>query len=97
MAGHKKYFWNISKSGSNGNLPTSCFTHCFYKGHPATGSLDLLLQADSFDQPPLDDGPALADGVPGLVGVHGPDGVHYLDLSTVAADVQILRQPPSVP
>ena len=50
----------------------------------------------SFDQPPLDDGPALADGVPGLVGVHGPDGVHYLDLSTVAADGQILRKPAPV-
>ena len=76
------------KSRSNENLPTSCFTHCFYKGYPAIGSPDLLLQAHSFDQPPLDDGPALADGVPGLVGVHGPDGVHYLDLSTVAADGQ---------
>ena len=40
-----------------------------HKGHPAIGSPDLLLQAHSFDQPPLDDGPALA----GLVGVHGPD------------------------
>ena len=78
------------KSRSIENLPTSCF----YKGHPAIGSPDLLLQAHSFDQPPLDDGPALADGVPGLVGVHGPDGVHYLDL--LAADVEILRQPPPV-
>ena len=84
------------KSRSIENLPTSCFTHCLYKGHPAIGSPDLLLQAHSFDQPPLDDGPALADGVPGLVGVHGPDGVHYLDLSTVAADGHILRQPPPV-
>ena len=77
-----------------------CLIHvppiAFYKGHPAIGSPDLLLQVHSFDQPPLDDGPALADGVPGLVGVHGPDGVHYLDLSTVAADGHTLRQPAPV-
>ena len=64
------------------------FHPLLYRGHPAIGSPDLLLQVHSFDQPPLDDGPALADGVPGLVGVHGSDGVHYLDLSTVAADGQ---------